>query len=63
MRHWFTPLDVRSRDVSLLEEEEQTLLGWMALPAGRALDAGQELGPGEKKDAGRQGKDRRAGRG
>jgi hypothetical protein len=39
------------------------LLGWMALPTGRALDAGQELGSGEKIDAGRQGKDRRACRG
>jgi hypothetical protein len=35
----------------------------MPLPTGRALDASQELGSGEKIDAGRQGKDRRACRG
>jgi hypothetical protein len=42
-----------------LEEEEQALLCRMPLPTGRALDAGQELGPGEKKDAGGQGGNRR----
>ena len=60
MQHWFTPLGKRSWDVSLLEEEEQALVGWMPLPTGRALDAGQELGPGEKKATGGQGRDRRA---